>query len=139
MRKKALDVAKFGGTEKLGKGVVHGYDHEVESIETQSKRHLEEDMGQGAAAIIRCFTFGINPVAFKEHQPTKQELFNSHIKGIEVMLWRDGMTLMLDVEPRVLFDQQAMTYKIFVGARPARGHLLTRLQVPRTLKEIVHG
>ena len=139
MRKKALDVAKFGGIEELGKGVVYGHDHEVESIETQSKRHLEEDLGQGPAAIIRCFTFGINPVAFKEHQPTKQELFNSHIKGIEVMLWRDGMTLMLDVEPRVLFDQQAMTYKIFVGARPARGHFLTKVQIPKTLKEIVHG
>ena len=135
MRKK--DVAKFGGTEKLGDAKLHGHEHEVDSIETQSERHIEDDMGSGEAAIIRCFTFGINPLAFKEHQPTKQELFNAHVKGIEVMLWRDGMRLMLDVEPRILVDQK--TYKIFVGARPAKGHLLTRVQVPRTLKEIVHG
>ena len=137
MRKKVLDVAKFGGIEELGKGVVHGHEYEASSIETKSERHLEEDVGSGAAAIIRCFTFGINPVAFKEHQPTKQELFNAHIKGIEVMLWRDGMRLMLDVEPRILLEQK--TYKIFVGARPAKGHFLTQMQVPRTLKEVVHG
>ena len=137
MRKKAQDVAKFGGTEKLGDAKLHGHEHEVDSIETQSERHIEDDMGSGEAAIIRCFTFGINPLAFKEHQPTKQELFNAHVKGIEVMLWRDGMRLMLDVEPRILVDQK--TYKIFVGARPAKGHFLTRVQVPKTLKQIVHG
>ena len=136
-KNKAKDVAKFGGTEKLGTGVLDGHEHEVDSIETQSERHIEDDLGSGEAAIIRCFTFGINPLAFKEHQPTKQELFNAHVKGIEVMLWRDGMRLMLDVEPRILVDQK--TYKIFVGARPAKGYLLTKVQVPKTLKQIVHG
>ena len=136
-RKKALDVAKFGGTEKLGKAVVNDHEHEVDSIETQSKTTLEQDRGVGGAAIIRCFTFGINPLAFKETKPSKQDLFNSHIKGIETMLWRDGMTVMLDVEPRILFDPKAMIYKIFVGARPAKGHILK--EIPQTLRQIVHG
>ena len=139
MRKKARDVAKFGGTDKLGNVVLHGYDHEASSIETQSKTNLEQDRGEGGAAIIRCFTFGVNPKAFQEARPTQQDLFNAHVKGVEVMLWRDGMTLMIDVQPRILFDQKSMTYKIFVGARPMKGHLLTRMQVPQTLKQIVHG
>ena len=136
-RKKALDVAKFGGTEKLGDAVLHGYEHDVESIETQSKTQLEQDRGEGGAAIIRCFTFGVNPTAFQEARPTQQDLFNAHIKGIEVMLWRDGMTLMVDVQPRILFDQKSMIYKIFVGARPAKGHILK--EIPQTLRQVVHG
>ena len=139
MRRKAHNVAKFGGTEKLGDAVVNDYEHEVDSIETQSKTTLEQDQGAGGAAIIRCFTFGVNPIAFKEAKPTKQELFNSHVKGIEVMLWRDGMKLMTEVEPRILVDEKSMSYQIFVGARPAKGHVLTRIQVPKTLKELVHG
>jgi hypothetical protein len=137
MKKKALDVTKFGGTDSLGEVGLHGYKHEASSIETQSKTKLEDDAGSGGAAIIRCFTFHINPLAFKEQKPTKQDLFNAHIKGIEVMLWRDGMTLMTDVEPRITLDSKAMQYKIFVGARPARGHILR--ERPQTLTQVAHG
>ena len=60
-------------------------------LQTESDVHLEDDEGYGNATIIRCFTFGANPEAFAQHKPTKQELFNSHLKGIEVMLWKDGL------------------------------------------------
>lgn len=135
--RKRFEVNKFGGTEKLGEASVYGHEHEVSNVETQSSTKIEADMGEGNAAIIRCFTFGINPTAFQASKPSKQDLFNAHIKGIEVMLWRDGMKLMTDVEPRLLLDGDK--YQIFVGARPAKGHFLTQTQVPKTLKEIVHG
>jgi len=128
------DVQKFGGNDKLGQVVVNDNLHEAESIEVKSERKLEDDTGYGNAVIIRCFTFGMNPQAF-QNQPTKQELFNSHIKGIEVMLWRDGMTIMTEVEPRILIKDNQ--YQIFVGARPMRGYILK--ENPQKLKQIIYG
>ena len=52
-------------------------------------------------------------------------------------LWRDGMKVMPEVSPRIVIDEKAMMYKIFVGAQPNRGHILT--ERPRTLTEIAHG
>lgn len=137
MKNKGLDVAKFGGTENLGKAVLNKHEHEVSNIETQSKTRLEDDMGEGGAAIIRRFTFGMNIESFKERGPTKQDIFNHHVKGIEVMLWRDGMKLMTEVEPRIMFDTKMARYDIFVGARPAKGYILK--EVPRTLVQVAHG
>ncbi len=135
--KKTLEVAKFGGTESLGTVKKDGFDHEVSTIETQSKTNLEMDEGHGAAVVIRCFEFAMNPEAIKYAQPTKQTLFNSHYKGIEMALWRDGLKVIPESNPRILIDSENMRYKIFVGAKVARGHLLK--DNPQTLKQIVHG
>ncbi len=137
MSKKSIDVAKFGGTDELGKAKLNGHEHDVSSIETQSRTKLEDDAGHGAAVIIRCFTFGANPIAFKEHTPTKQELFNYHLKHIEMELWKDGMIPHSAVEPRLAINKQKGWYQIFVTAKPARGHLLN--VNPQTLTEIAHG
>ena len=135
--KKSLDVQKFGGVEELGSLHINGYQHEASSIEAQSETRLEQDTGEGGAAIIRRFTFGVNPEAFAQHTPTMQELFNYHHKGIEIALWRDGMAIITEVQPRVIFDKQNTKYHIFVGARPLRGHVLR--ETPQTLSQIVHG
>ncbi len=134
---KYKNVAKFGGTETLGNTKLNGYDHQVDTVETQSKTKLEDDVGYGNAAIIRCFIFGINPQAFKEHKPTDQELFNHHYKGIEVALWRDGMVPLPEVNPRLSYDTKRMQYRIFVGAKPMKGHLLR--ETPQTLSQIAHA
>jgi hypothetical protein len=134
-KKKYKDVQKFGGKEDLGSVKFNGNTHEASSLEVTSDTKLEHDEGYGEAAIIRRFTFGINPVTFKQAPPTKQELFNSHLKGIEIALWRDGMKIMTEVEPKIGFEKS--TYHIYVGARPMKGHMLT--QRPQTLSEIAHG
>ena len=108
---------------------------DVSKIQTASETHLEDDPGEGGAAIIRCFEFAPNPEVFKQHKPTKQELFNSHAKGIEIMLWRDGMSVMPEVEPRVTIGKKK--YRIFVGAQPMKGHLLR--EKPKTLTEIAQN
>lgn len=136
-KKKALDVAKFGGVDQLGKAKMDGHEHDVSTIEAQSRRNLEEDKGEGDVAIIRCFKFGINPTAFKEHPPTKQELFNAHYKGIEMALWKDGMKVMPEVHPKIVVNQKKMTYQIFVGARPMKGYSLE--ERPQTLSEIARS
>lgn len=109
----------------------------VNQIDTASETHLEDDEGYGSAAIIRRFEFGMNPEAFKIHTPTRQELFNHHIKGIEIMLWRDGMRLMTEVEPRLVMNEKAGKYYIFIGAKPAKGHILQ--EQPKKLTELIHG
>ena len=136
-RVKSTEVQKFGGTDSLGHVKMDGHDHDVQSLEAQSKTKLEDDTGHGNAAIIRCFDFAMNPQAFLEAKPTKQMLFNAHYKGIEVALWRDGMKVIPEVNPRIVVDEKAMKYKIFVGATPMKGHILT--ERPRTLSEIAHG
>lgn len=132
--KKSKDVAKFGGTESLGNVQLNGHTHEASTIEAQSKVHLEDDEGYGNAVVIRCFEFGMNPVAFKEYAPTRQELFNSHYKGIEIALWRDGLKVISEVNPRIVVDEKNSRYQIFVGARPMKGQLLK--ESPLTLSQI---
>ena len=136
---KTEEVQKFGGTEDLGQVDLHGYAHDAKSIEVQSSTKLEQDEGSGNAAVIRCFEFGINLEAFKQHKPTKQELFNSHAKGIEISLWRDGLKVIPDVTPRIVVNEKDMKYQIFVGAQPNRGHILPYDVKTKTLKEIAHG
>lgn len=143
-KKKTQNVAKFGGTDDLGNvqiqnvegAPVKDVNYEVKSIETQSKTQLEDDVGYGEAVVVRVFEFGLNIEAFKQYQPTRQELFNSHIKGIEVSLWKDGLKIYTDVAPRIVIDEENMQYRIVVGAKPMKGQLLS--QVPQTLRELVN-
>lgn len=139
-KNKSKDVTKFGGVDALGSVQLNGHTHEASSVEAQSQTHLEQDKGEGDVAIIRCFTFQMNlenPALFIDRNPSKQDLFNSHLRGIEMMLWKDGMKLLLDVPPRLTFDLQNMQYSIFIAARPMKGYDLQ--ERPQTLTEIAHG
>lgn len=109
----------------------------AQTLSTESETHLEDDEGTGDAAIIRMFEFKVNPEAFKQFTPTEQELFNTHYKGIESLLWRDGMKVMPEVEPRLTFSKNKKMYRIFIGAKPMKGHLLT--EKPKTLSEIARS
>lgn len=133
--KKAVDVQKFGGVDELGQTKLNGHQHELSSVEAQSQTSLEQDHGSGIPVIIRCFTYGINPVAFKDHTPTKQELFDNHKRGLEMHLWRDGMIYYDQVPPRIVMGKTQ--YQIFVAALPAGNNVL--LERPQTLSEIAHG
>lgn len=149
--KKASEVSKFGGAEFIGSvkdenvtafrsemtGEIYEHkntNYDVQSVEAQSDIKLEDDIGQGQAAIIRCFEFGINTEAFKQYTPTKQELFNSHYKGIEMALWRDGLKVIPEVAPRITLNEEKGTYSIFIGAVPQRGSAL--YETPQTLAQL---
>lgn len=105
--------------------------------QAESTTHLEDDTGYGKAAVIRQFTFKANPQTFSTQPPTKQELFNAHLKQLEIMLWQDGLKIMTDVAPQLAFNKKKTQYTIIVGALPQRGQLLT--QQPQLLTEIAHG
>lgn len=137
MSKKIKEVKKFGGVDQLGEVKVNGHNHDAANVEAQSTRKLEDDKGEGAATVIRCFTFKMNAEAIVEQKPTKQDLFNAHLKGIELALWKDGLKTFSEVPPRMTFDTDKLQYSIFVAARPMKGFLLQ--ERPQTLTEIAHG
>lgn len=137
-KRKSIEVSKFGGTEKIAETVINRDPYEISTMEAESTTKLEHDEGHGAAIVIRRFKFKANPEYFKEgNAPTKQELFNAHHKGIELALWKDGLTVWPDVDPRLVVHEQEGTYEIFVGARPSRGQNLN--YEPLTLAQIAHG
>lgn len=134
---KSKEVAKFGGVDELGKTQLHGHEHDVASVETQSNTKLQDDKGEGEAVIIRRFTFGMNPEEFVEQRPTKQQIFNDHLRGIEMALYADGLKVFDQVPPRLIFDVEKKQYSIFVAARPRKGYLLQ--ERPQTLTQIANG
>lgn len=137
-QKKEIELQKFGGTEHLGETKMHGSDHDVSTVEVQSKTTLQQDEGEGGYVIIRTFTFGMNPEAFKEAKPTKQELFNYHLKGIEIKLWQDGWKIFPEVTPQLTFNLQKLQYSIIVGAIPINKFNTINAE-PQTLSQIANG
>lgn len=108
-----------------------------QTLDTESDISFSEDTGSGEAIVVRCFTFGANAEAFKIHKPTKQELFNTHYKQIEIFLWKDGLMVVPEIMPRIHIAKNKKFYSIFVGAKPQRGHVL--YEKPQTLNQLVHG
>lgn len=110
---------------------------DLTKTQVDSETHLEDDTGHGGAAVIRQFVFKTNPQSFKHNPPTKQQLFNHHLKQIEIILWQDGMKIMTDVEPQLILNKKKTQYTIIVGAVPSRGQLLPYGMTPKLLKELV--
>lgn len=134
--KKGKTVAKFGGVDELGSVKMHGYDHDASTVEVQSQTKLEQDQGYGNVVVVRAFTFGLNPETYMKVQPSKQDLFNAHYKGIEVHLWKDGWKVEAELNPRVVVNPEKMQYTIFVSARPMKGHIMN--QAPITMGDLVN-
>lgn len=143
--KKSIDVQKFGGIDELGKvkGDMHaGFDghhqsYDASSVEAASDTKLEDDKGSGKAVVMRSFTFKLDRKVFEAVPPTKQELFDGHVHGLEMALWRDGLIFDKSHEPHIVFNKKLTHYTIFLVANPARGQ--TVLEKPQTLTEIAHG
>lgn len=109
---------KFKAIEKKPKNgpIKENLEWEGETLQTDSKINLADDKGAGQAVILRFFEFGVNPEAFKKQQPTAQMLFNSHLRGMESMLWKDGLKVYADVEPRFMFSKDKTKYRFIIPA-----------------------
>jgi hypothetical protein len=85
------------------------------------------DPATGQPFIIREFIFAFNPEALrlikqkKMAIPSKQDLFNSNWKQIEVMLWGDGLVAIMEKEfpPRIVVGKKK--YKIILVCQPRQG------------------
>lgn len=118
----AKSKKKFKAVEKGLVDTPHGdiknLEWEGEEIGAESTTKIEQDKGTGAPIILRFFDFGADPSVFKKHKPTAQELFNSHIKGMESLLWGDGLAPYYQVEPRLMFSKSGGHYRFILACVP---------------------
>lgn len=105
------------------------------TVEATSDVHLEDDHGEGAAAIIRVLEFSANPEMFRQYTPSKQELFNAHAQQIKMMLWGDGLEVMEEVAPKLTISKNKKKYRVIIGCKPRIGQTL--VDRPRTLAELI--
>ena len=116
-------------------------DYTGQTIEVHSETRLEQDKGEGHGVVMRTFEFAASPIIFQNGTPHPQDIFNSHLKGIEATLWQDGLEPMIELEPRLIFTRDKSKYLILVWARVQKGQvtLENRLQKEaRTLTEIAN-
>lgn len=124
---------KFKAVEKDAKDApVKNLEWEGEEIQAQSKTKLESDPGTGEAIVLRFFDFGANVESFKKQKPTAQDLFNSHIRGMESTLWRDGLRPHEQIQPRLMFSKDKSHYRFIVACTPT---MLT--DTPQTLSQLL--
>jgi hypothetical protein len=116
------------------KAEVDGNVMDVTQGEVHSDVRFEDDLNEGKPVIIRSFDFKANPEAFAVRTPSGQELFNAHIKQIEVHLWKDGLQVMPDVKPQLKLAKNRSGYRIVVGAEQAKGHILS--ETPQSLMDL---
>ncbi len=110
-------------------------DYQGQTIEVRSDTKLEEDLGTGEVAILRTFKFTANPEIFNKGNPSPQEIFESHRRGIEGLLWQDGMTPDKTLESKFILLDDRSAYFIQIWARPQMGQVT--LDKTRTLSEII--
>lgn len=118
-----------------GEFITEDNEWQGQTVEVQSDTHLEDDHGTGEHVIIRQFEFIVNPETFAKHIPTLQDLFNDHQKGIAALLWQDGLTPILEIQPRIVFSKDNRKYSIFVTARPSIGQSV--VDTSFTLSELI--
>ena len=122
-------------------------DWSVKTLEVESDARLNADKGEGQAITLRHFFFKPNQEEFKKRLPTAQELWNSHIKQMEIELWKDQWKPIYEVGPRLIFydkfripvsysSKKIAWYSFMIAAIPAKGSLL--FDTPRTLIEIAN-
>lgn len=97
------------------------------------------DSGTGENILLRVFDFGANPANLKRDKPTKQQLFDSHVKQILTMLWSDGLEPAKDINPLIQISKKKEKYRILMWCRAKAG--VTWSDKPRTLQELIkpHG
>lgn len=96
------------------------------------------DEGKGSPYIVRQFEFVFSPETLQKIRekkipaPTKQELFNSNWRQIQVMLWSDGLVAAQESEPRMIIGKKR--YKIILLCQPRQRVMVA--DRPKTLQEI---
>ena len=134
-KKKTKDFKiKEENAQDVPKGSYKDIDWEGQEIEF----HSDELKGgeEGGAVVMRFFDYKANPLAFKTHPPTVQQLFNIHSKEIELALWKDGLKPIVEVNPRFMQSKDTKHYRFVVAATPLRGQKVT--ETPKTLNELLN-
>jgi hypothetical protein len=97
------------------------------------------DEGKGKPYIVRQWVFHFNPEILQKIRqnkipaPTKQELFNSNWRQIQLQLWGDGLVATEMVEPRIIIGKKK--YRIILLCEPKFRTLV--VDKPRTLQDLM--
>lgn len=127
---------KFKTIEKNAKNApVKDLEWEGEEIGVESTTKIEDDKGVGQEIILRSFDFAANPETFNTHKPTPQELFESHRRGMEAMLWTDGMAPYQAIEPRLMFSKDGTKYRFILSCIPSLGNSI--IDKTKTLSQLL--
>ncbi len=108
---------------------------EGEEIGVESTTKIQDDHGTGQEIVLRFFDFAANPDTFKLQKPTAQQLFESHKRGMESLLWTDGLTPCLAIEPRLMFLKDMSQYRFVISCIPSLGNAL--VDKSHTLSELL--
>lgn len=109
---------------------------EGEEVGVESTTKIQDDKGIGQEIVIRFFDFASNVEAFRQHKPTAQELFETHKKGMETILYADGLAPCTAIEPRLLFSKDKSQYRFVVSCIPSLGN--TFVDKTHTLAELLN-
>ena len=91
------------------------------------------DSATGKKLIVRIFDFKWNKGAdIKQAKNDKQGFFNSHAKYIKDFLWKDGLSVRDDHDPKMIFNKTG--YRIAVLCEARLG--LNIFEKGRTLQDI---
>lgn len=112
-------------------------DWSAKTVEAESDTKLDADIGTGQVLTLRHFFFKPNQEKFKKRVPSAQELFDSHVKQMEVEFWKDEWIPAHDVPPRLIFydkfkrpvshtSKKIEWYSFIIAAMPAKGSLLSQ-------------
>lgn len=109
--------------------------HKWEGQEVQVNSDPIIDPGTGETVLMRVFDFGANPENLKRDKPTKQQIFDSHIKQIQTMLWSDGLEPMKELNPLIQVSKKKEKYRIILWCRARSG--VTWADSPLNLRDII--
>ncbi len=95
------------------------------------------DSGKGKATLVRVFDFKFDPRVKREDRQLmrsrKQELFNTHSNFIRNFLWKDGLSIREDHDPKLMFGKDG--YRIAVLCEARLGVMVDKK--PTTLQNIL--
>ena len=89
------------------------------------------DAGTGKPLLVRVFDFKKNPEVKK--YPSRQDVFNAHAKQIRDFLWKDGLRIIENHDPRFTFTKDGYRIAILCEARLG----VMWMDKPRTLQDIL--
>lgn len=113
----------------------HDDKYSWEGQEVQVNSDPVIDPGTGETVLMRVFDFGANPEALKRDKPSKQQIFDNHIKQIQTMLWSDGLEPMKELNPLIQVSKKKEKYRIILWCRARAGVVWS--DKPQNLQDIM--
>lgn len=101
------------------KGIAEGEDWVDQDLAVKADTPLV-DAGTGEKVIIRLFDFKFDPTkkdAMKMAKLNMQEFFNSHAQYIKDFLWKDGLSVVENQDPKMIFNKKGYRIAVVCQAR----------------------